>query len=138
MVRENLHRNLIIHKLWEDGLTINEIASETGIPRSTVGYYVRKFNMRARRGEPIAYLPARDRPKEKDLAKQAFLKNLSFQQLCAMLQEAGGLDKVYKLLMTVKLMKELQRDIFPTEEERQALLNNIDHIISLLIKSKPT
>jgi hypothetical protein len=39
----NSERNRVIYELWEKNLTIGEISSSTNIPRSTVGYYVRKF-----------------------------------------------------------------------------------------------
>jgi len=122
MIRENIDRNFIIYELWKKGHTIDEISFDTGIPRSTVGYYIRKFNKRAKIGEPIVFLPEREKLDEKDLAITAFTKNIGFQGLMKMLREdTDGLDKVYKLLMCTKLLKELQRDIFPTIEESKAL-----------------
>ena len=55
MIQENTDRNILVYELWTKGRTIDEIASETAIPRSTVGYYVRKFNKRAKSGEPIVF-----------------------------------------------------------------------------------
>jgi len=135
MVKENLRRNLVIHKLWEDGRTIDEITLETGVPRSTVGYYVRKFNRRASRGEPIAYAPANEKPNEQSMAVLAFAKVLASQRLFEMLGEEDGLDKVYKLLMIAKLVKELQREIFVTEDERKAFLDNIGHVIEQIAQA---
>jgi len=122
MVRENLDRNFLIYELWKKGRTIDEISFDTGIPRSTVGYYVRKFNKRARRGEPIAFLPEREKPDEKDIAFTTVRKNLMFQNLLKWSGEGkDGVDKVYKFLMIAKLLKELQRDILPTKDEEKAL-----------------
>ena len=135
MVKENLYSNLVIHKLWEDGCTIDEITLETGIPRSTVGYYVRKFKRRASRGEPIAYAPANEKPNEKSMAVQAFAKALASQRLFQMLGEEDGLDKVYKLLMITKLVKELQREIFATEEERKAFLNKFGYVLEQITQA---
>jgi len=53
MIQENPDRNFLIYEMWTNGSTIDEISFETGIPRSTVGYYVRKFNKCAKSGEPI-------------------------------------------------------------------------------------
>ena len=53
------------------------------------------------------------------MAVQAWVKTGFFFDLMKMLKEEDGLDKVYKTLMIAKLMKELYRDIYPTEEERQ-------------------
>ena len=135
MIQENPDRNFIIYELWTNGNTIDEISFETGIPRSTVGYYVRKFKRRASRGEPIAYAPANEKPNEKSMAVQAFAKALASQHLFQMLGEEDGLDKVYKLLMITKLVKELQREIFATEEERKAFLNNFSYVIEQITQA---
>lgn len=136
MVSENLERNFLIYELWKDGRTIDVISFETGIPRSTVGYYVRKFNKRAKRGEPIAFQPVREKPNDKTLGTQAHLKSSFFVRMMKMMAN-GEIDRVYKSLMIVKLIKELQREIFPTEEERQAFFNilktNPSYILELLL-----
>jgi hypothetical protein len=44
MVRPNPERERKILELWQFGDTIDEISTLTDIPRSTIGYYVRKFN----------------------------------------------------------------------------------------------
>jgi hypothetical protein len=51
----NFERNTVIYELWEMNLTVEEISSRTGIPRSTVGYYVRKFNKLAAKGKPVVF-----------------------------------------------------------------------------------
>jgi hypothetical protein len=127
MIRENTSRNFLIYELWKKGRTIDEIAFETAIPRSTVGYYIRKFNKRAKSGEPIAFQQAREQPDEKAIAVQAFVKNSAFLNLSKMLMN-GEIDKVYKLLMILKLWKELQRDIFPTIEEAEAFLKSLGRV----------
>ena len=42
-----------MYTLWESGLTIDEISAHLNIPRSTVGYYVRKSNRYASSGKPL-------------------------------------------------------------------------------------
>ena len=122
MIRENVDRNFLIYELWKKGLTIDQVSFDTGIPRSTVGYYVRKFNKRAGRGEPIAFLPEREKPDEKDLAFTTIGKNYMFQRLLKLLGEGKeGVDKAYKFLWIAKLSKELQRDLLPKKEEAKAL-----------------
>ena len=121
MVKENPERNARIHELWELGFTIDEIALETGYPRSTVGYYNRKFNMKARRGEPIILPHVVERPDSETLALQAVIKSNIFVNLTERIK-AGDLDTIYKSLMILKLVKELQRDLFPTKEESEAFL----------------
>ena len=119
MVKENPERNARIYELWELGLTIDKIAFETGYPRSTVGYYIRKFNKKAKRGEPIILPHIVERPDSETLALQAAIKNNVFVKLTEMIR-TGNLDSAYKYLMILKLLKELQRDLFPTKEESEA------------------
>ena len=136
MIQENPDRNFIIYELWKEGRTIDEMSFETGIPRSTVGYYVRKFNKCAKSGEPMVVQRIRKKPDEKVMAVQAWTKTGFFFNLMKMLKEEDGLDKVYKKLMIIKLMKELQRDILPTEEERQAFWENFPYMVEQILLAK--
>ena len=119
MVNENPERNARIYELWELGLTIDKIAFETGYPRSTVGYYVRKFRMKAKKGEPIILPHIIKRPDSATLAQNAILKSKVLLNLTEMIRD-GKLDSAYKYLMILKLLKELQRDLFFTKEESEA------------------
>ena len=121
MVKENPERNARIYELWELGLTIDEIALETGYPRSTVGYYTRKFKKKAIRGEPIILPHVVERPDSETLALLAVLKGNVLVNLAEMIR-TGNLDSAYKYLMIYKLFKELQRDLLPTKEESEAFL----------------
>ncbi len=136
MIQENPNRNFIIYEMWTNGSTIDEISVETDTPRSTVGYYVRKFNKCAKSGEPIVVQPIRKKPDEKVIAVQAWKKLDFFVYLEKMLKEEDGLDKAYKTLMIAKLMKELHRDIFPTKEERQAFWNNFPYMVEQIMRAK--
>jgi hypothetical protein len=134
-MKPNLYRNHIIHKLWEDGNTIDEISFETNIPRSTVGYYIRKFNKCAKKGEPIAHPLVKEEIEEKDVALRAFAKVLMSQKMLEMMKEPEGVDRLYKILMIYKLMKELKGDIFITKEEAQVALGNFSYIIKQISAS---
>ena len=74
MIQENTDRNILVYELWTKGRTIDEIASETNIPRSTVGYYIRKFNKHAKSGEPIVFQQVGKKTDEKEMAVQAYVK----------------------------------------------------------------
>ena len=128
MFKENTNRNFLVYELWKKGYTIDEIAFETAIPRSTVGYYVRKFNKCAKSGAPIVFQQVREQPDEKAMAYKTYLKNYQSLGLVKMLKN-GEIDKVYKLLMILKLSKELQRELSPTKEEGEAFLKNIAYVI---------
>ncbi len=133
MIQENTSRNLLVYDLWEKGRTIDEISLDLGIPRSTVGYYVRKYNRYAKRGEPIAFEGLRKKPDEKVMAAMGYIKTNFFNVMTQTLLEKDGIDKVYKMLMVLKLAKELWRDIFPTPEEAQAFFNNFIYMMKQII-----
>ncbi len=84
-----------------------------------MGYYIRKFNKKAKRGEPIILPHVVERPDSETLALQAVVKSKVFLNLTERVN-AGDVDTVYKSLMVLKLFKELQRDLFPTKEESEA------------------
>jgi hypothetical protein len=136
MIQENPDRNFLVYELWKKGRTIDDISFETAIPRSTVGYYVRKFNKCARSGEPIVFQRIKEKPDEKAMAVQAWVKGGFLADLVNTLKEKDGLDKAYKTLMIVKLMKELQHYIFVTDEERQAFTENWDYILDQILSAK--
>ena len=114
MYTPNPERNGIIYELWEKNLTVDHISSRTGIPRSTVGYYVRKFNKLAVEGKPIVF------PRERKIASARrdspssdflpLLKEMTVRKVQAhmltMLSD-GRYQKLYYLLMDLKLIKEL-------------------------------
>lgn len=129
MIRKNVDRNILVYGLWIEGRTIDQISLQTGIPRSSVGYYVRKFNKLAQKGAPIAIQWRREKADEKAMANLAVAKKFSYKRLMDMLSEENGLDKVYKFLMIMKLTLELQRYIFPTHEEQEAVEKNIGYIL---------
>ncbi len=59
MLPRNIEREKIIYELWLQSYTVDEISSKTGIPRSSVGYYVAKFNKSKNRDNPRAKPPVK-------------------------------------------------------------------------------
>ncbi|MHA2408003.1 MAG: hypothetical protein ACXACA_06500, partial [Candidatus Ranarchaeia archaeon] len=75
---------------------------------------------KARKSEPIIVPPLSKRSDEDTLAPRAALKfNVPFTIFNIL--ETRPVDNLYKLLRCIKLVKELRRDLFPTEEERAFL-----------------
>lgn len=113
MYRQNLERNRVVYELWEKGLTVDKIASLTGIPRSTVGYYVRKFNRLAAEGKPVV-LPQEGKvtretstfAKSLQLVKEMALKKIRIDILNML--NAGNYERLYYLLMDLKLVKDIE------------------------------
>ena len=119
MFDENIGRNAVIYKLWEKGLTVNEIAQETFIPRSTVGYYVRKFNKKARRGEPIIIYGSLEKLDSKTLAMNAMIKIFASQRILDMAVNKGP-EAIREFLETYKATKELEKILTLTKDESEA------------------
>jgi hypothetical protein len=118
MVKENPDRNFLVHELWKQGRTVDEISFETGIPRSTVGYYIRKFNQCAKSGKPIPITPAAHPQNDQAMALTALIKSSFYTNLVSTLAEPeeidtnkmiiapDNLDRVYKTFMILKLAQE--------------------------------
>ena len=111
MVSQNLERNKMLYEHWERGGTVDRVADLTGIPRSTVGYYFRKFNRLASEGKPIV-ISERSGTRgggEGSTVLIEFAKQMSIVQLRAnamkMFQD-GEYQDLYYMLMDLKMMRE--------------------------------
>jgi hypothetical protein len=100
------------------GLTVDEIASRLIIPRSTVGYYVRKFNRYAKGGTPIPLPNKYDRHETETLALQAFYKAINLDDIIQGMKQ-GEAQEIYYKLSVIRLM--MQLNLLPTAEEVKAL-----------------
>ena len=82
-----------------DGNTIDRISFETGMPRSTVDYYVRKFDKCAESGDLIVLTgmtkkeEKRVEKDEKEVPMKAGLKRLTYARLKT-LMDKGEIDDV--------------------------------------------
>lgn len=121
MYPSNVERNKVIYRLWEKGLTVDQISSRTGIPRSTVGYYVRKFSKLAVKGKPVVFPDARKVFRDSPLPSfnEHFVQQMKDEAL-EMLTE-GKTEQLYYFLMDLKLLKEL--GLLATEEDHRKALD---------------
>jgi len=120
MYELNPDRNTIIYELWEKGTTVSEISLRTGIPRSSVGYCVRKFNKYAKDGRSVV-LPQKREAGKSNVLVSAVNKWLVFENIIDMVK-AGDFEKLYYSLSACKLLKELGDQIFFTREESKAFI----------------
>ena len=121
-MRENIERDKQIYKLWKVGHTIDQISFSTQIPRSTVGYYVKKFKKQGRskldfikieKGEKIGGTS------EENLL-MAFLKQM-FSRKISDIMKMNSYEEKYYALATFKLLMELSKYCTLTAEELRAL-----------------
>ena len=130
MFQENLDRNVIIYELWKKGFTIDEISFDTSIPRSTVGYYVRKFNKRARRGDPIVFSVEKEKLTKEEISLITVLKRDQIKKISKWMREGpDAMDKIYKYLSIMKLLKELKREIFPAKDEEKVFVKYSNQLL---------
>jgi hypothetical protein len=116
----NSERNRVIYELWEKNLTIGEISSSTNIPRSTVGYYVRKFNRLAAKGKPVVF-PGLSQGARKQGSYTEDSSTVSLLQIKILeLMRGGDWEGFYYRLNVFKLLKEL--GFLTGEDQRRFLL----------------
>jgi len=115
----NSERNRVIYELWEKNLTIGEISSNTNIPRSTVGYYVRKFNRLAAKGKPVVFPGLSQGPRKQQGIYAEGSSAVSLLEIKILdWMRHGDWEGLYNRLNILKLLKEFgfltgeNRDIF--------------------------
>jgi hypothetical protein len=119
----NFQRNKIICELWEKNLTVEQTASSTGIPRSTVGYYFRKFNRLAAQGKPVVF-PGSDHGAGAGALQDSLSQESSTMSIIQLytldLIKNRDWKELYYRLRVFKLMKEL--GFFKGEDRQTTLL----------------
>ena len=137
MVRPNPEREKDIRRVWELGKTIDYIARVTGIPRSSVGYFVKKFNkdLGRRTVSSRERLLAGSGPSKNDPDGESQGGSLS-----ALLKLFGGVgvlnriqnlinsedfERLYFFLASFELLPRVIKTIQPTDEEWAALLKDL-------------
>ena len=142
--RRNPERERLVYQYWAQGYTIDEISMLTGIPRSSVGYYVRKFNKRygrdgrSRRGFSSILMDVDESPEmNEDKAVESVVTkmislNAFFDIVGSLIREERYRD-LYYLLKSMKLMSEILRPLMPTSEEKKVAVKAPDRLIQLFI-----
>ena len=140
--RRNPERERLIYQYWVQGYTIDEISRLTGIPRSSVGYYVRKFNKKYGRRSRVrvSFLPALGdstnvKKDEYSLAVSGIMKSaalISTFETVVDLVRQGRLQDAYYCLATIKLFNEIERIYSLTPEERKAAKRAIDEFLQII------
>jgi hypothetical protein len=136
MIRPNADRNQRIYRLWEKGYTIDQAAAELpDIPRSSIGYYYRKFTRYAKKGLPIAIPQRTQDPQER--SKEAFesvmMKLVGIERIMESLHSGEEAEYAYHVVSLIKMMKEL--NLFATPEEAKALLGNMGKAIQVFLNA---
>ena len=116
----NVERNKRIQNLWILGQTIDQISLSTGIPRSTVGYYVKKFKKSGRRLQSprsVTQTGFEASPSESVVMKTFFL-----QEVAALIRDKDY-QKLHYFLVSYKTLMQMQSYLKLTEEEGKLLQN---------------
>jgi hypothetical protein len=136
----NVERNKRIQNLWILGQTIDQISLSTGIPRSTVGYYVKKFNKSGRRLQPPPSVTQTGF--EASPSESAALKTFFLQEVARLIIDRDY-QKLHYFLVSYKTMIQMQSYLKFTEEERKVLQNALSgqskgsaHVDSVTKKEK--
>ena len=131
MYTSNPERNRVIYELWEKNLTVDQISSRTGVPRSTVGYYVRKFNKLAVEEKPIVFprerkivSARRDSPFSNFIQPVMEMAVKKARANILLMLSDGKYQQLYYLLMDLKLIKEL--DSIVTSETFKKAIKSIE------------
>jgi len=117
--RSNIERNAAIYKLWEQGKSIEDISLLTSIPRSTVGYYVHKFNAAARAGGAIP-LPPSTKKQPTEIQFGLLKKQEAMDYILTLLKTCNA-QTIYYNLAATKLLVEITDRPELTNEERKLL-----------------
>ena len=144
--RRNVERERLIYRYWVQGHTIDEISRLTGIPRSSVGYYVKKFNrkygMRGQLREKLSPTlmdldesPKMNKAKLVDSAVFKMISLKSFFDIISPLIREGRYRDLYYLLRCMRLMGEMLQPLMLTPEERKVADKAIQQFIQLLTES---
>ena len=119
----NEERNQKILELWKQGHTIEGTSVLLNMPRSTVGYYYKKFGKRSKNGLYSSEdTRARRRTVENyQVTFSALAKIISYDGIIKMIKE-GDYTRTYYYLAGLKLLIELWKYHQLTPEELQALV----------------
>jgi hypothetical protein len=96
---ENIERNKKIFGLWKKGHTIDQISLLTDIPRSTVGYYIRKFN-KYQNNERISnfekFRAVENKENKDEILKTTLTKSMNFQEIFDLIKKRDFEKAYYK------------------------------------------
>ena len=133
----NVEREKKLYQLWRIGATIDKISFQTTIPRSSVGYYVRKFNRSGRQRlvpEPAAPSAAGVSTLESLVTKVFFTRKV------IELFTSGDYARLYYFLQVYKMLMQMQSHLTLTKEEKDLFQKAINATVSQTkerIDSKP-
>ena len=140
--KRNVERERLIYSYWIQGYTVDEISMLTGIPRSSVGYYIRKFNKKYGRKSrvKVSFLPTLGdsinvKKNEYSLAVSGIMNSaalISTFETVVNLVRQGRLQDAYYCLGIIKLFNEIERMYSLTPEERKAAERAIDEFLQII------
>jgi hypothetical protein len=116
MPKPNPARNRDLCRLWHERHTIEEASLLTGIPKSTVGYYYKKYKRYAKEGRPVVIPQATEERPRTEVDQSVLFKSMMIGQAMEMIH-AGNPERAYYTLGVFKLLKDLNLNVTPKELE---------------------
>jgi len=119
MISPNPDRNSTLYRYWEGNKKIEEASLLSGIPRSTVGYYFKKFDNYSRAGKPIPVGAKEGANDFNDFINVfSYMRKEEIQQAIQDFAQKGRLGELRDLFEIFKLTKDL--GLTQTKEEAEA------------------
>jgi hypothetical protein len=115
MIPPNTERRSLIQRLWKENRTVEQISRETGIPKGSVSYYVRRLNRKGDLG-----VPRPGAPNGGGLAKRSVSEKLAINMAVRAVAKTRGFTEAYHYLRLVQTMEEM--NLFLKPEDFQEFL----------------
>jgi hypothetical protein len=127
-LKKNIDRNARLYELWKNWHTIDEASKITRIPRSTVGYYFRKFRKHEKRGNVSGSINLRRKAyseKEQIEKLESYFSKLELRDMARKIKERvefnGDYKNAYYGLKFYEKYLEIKNSYALTDEELQLL-----------------
>ena len=133
----NVEREENVYRLWRSGATIDQISLQTRIPRSSVGYYVKKFNRSGRQ----RLVPEHAAPSAAGVSTlESLVTKVFFTKKVIELLTSGDYAELYYFIQIYKMLIQMQSHLTMTKEEKDLFQKAIDATVTQAkerIDSKP-
>ena len=144
-MKKNFDRNAELYDLWKNGHTIDEASEISRIPRSTIGYYFKKFKKHEKKGNIADFMDFRKKinsKKEQDEKIQSIRSKQWAEDMIIMAilhaGDTGNWVNTYYCIKTIEFIMNSKDRYLITDEERKIVFEDTLKRIYDYIKSIDT